>query len=55
MNTCIGITKKGDKCKNTIRVGNLCHLHKGLTVVKTSTTPVKPVKVVKNLIYDHCA
>jgi hypothetical protein len=53
MNRCIGITKKGDRCKNTINVGNLCHLHSKQIIKPVSpvivkpSTPIKPVSPVK--------
>ena len=48
MNRCIGITKKGDRCKNMINVGKLCHLHKKqpISPIKVKIpTPISPIKV----------
>ena len=29
--SCVGITTKNISCKNTVKVGNLCHYHGGKT------------------------
>ena len=30
--SCVGITTKNISCKNTVKIGNLCHYHGGKTI-----------------------